>query len=160
MRIIVMSDSHKNYSALETIVTSNPDADMFIHLGDGEYEIDLLLSVFPEIAPRFYHVTGNCDYNSINGTVLTIPIGKHKIYATHGHIHGVNYTLENLKKVAAANGCDIVLYGHTHARLSQYTDGMYILNPGSASSPRDGKKPSYGFVDIVDSGVITNIVDL
>ncbi len=160
MRIIVMSDSHKNYFSLQKIITANRDADYFIHLGDGEHDVELLLSLFPDIAPRFYHVTGNCDYNSLNGPVLVLPVGGHKIYACHGHNHGVNFTLENLKRIAEANGCDIVLYGHTHARLTKYEDGMYIMNPGSTSSPRNGNKPSYGFIDIVDSGVITNIVNL
>ncbi len=36
MRIIVMSDTHGNFSAIEKIIEKNISADMFIHLGDGE----------------------------------------------------------------------------------------------------------------------------
>ena len=39
-------------------------------------------------------------------------------------------------------------------------NGIYIMNPGSASSPRDGKKPSYGIIDITKSGILMNIADV
>ena len=40
MRIIVMSDSHGNYSAVESIIDRNTYADWIFHLGDGERELD------------------------------------------------------------------------------------------------------------------------
>ena len=39
MRIIVMSDSHGYSAQVEKIIHANPEADMFIHLGDGESEV-------------------------------------------------------------------------------------------------------------------------
>ena len=36
MRIVLMSDSHGNYAAINNIVKRNLSADIFIHLGDGE----------------------------------------------------------------------------------------------------------------------------
>ncbi len=160
MRIIVMSDSHKNYQAVEKIVLRNLDADMFIHLGDGEDDVDTLILKYPQVASRFVHVSGNCDYCSLSEAVYTMPICGHKLYATHGHIQGVKYSLDNLKRIAAANECDIVLYGHTHNRFMSYENGMYIMNPGSASNPHDGKKPSFGTIDISDAGVLINVVDI
>lgn len=160
MRIIVMSDTHKKYSSIEKIVFRNMNADMFIHLGDGEDDVDLILDKFPELSPRFIHVRGNCDYGSLNGYSCVIPVESHKIYAAHGHLLGVNFGVDNMEKIAKENNCDIMLYGHTHCRFMKYDDGMYIMNPGSASSPRDGSKPSYGYIDITDAGIITNIVDL
>lgn len=160
MRIIVMSDTHKMYSSLEKIVTSNIEADMFIHLGDGEEEINLLLAKFPEIAPKFYHVCGNCDSRSLSPDMLILEVEGHKILAAHGHLLGVAFSLATITRKAEENGCDIILYGHTHQRFNKYIDEMYIMNPGSASSPRDGNKRSYGYIDIIPSGIVTNIIDL
>lgn len=159
MRIIVVSDTHGLYSRLHAVIMRNPDADAFIHLGDGEAECDLLLRNFPEIAPRFHHVKGNCDYGSQAPIFKTLDAAHgHRIFATHGHRYGVNFDLGTLITTAKENGCDIVLYGHTHVQKSVYEDGIYILNPGSASCPRDGRPASYGFVDITPSGIITNNV--
>lgn len=160
MRIIVMSDSHRNYPAVEKIVNLNHDADMFIHLGDGEEDVNNVIRKYPELAEKFIHVSGNCDFGSFSPNIFILPVGEHKLYATHGHLQGVNYSLENLKQIAADNGCDIILYGHTHARFMSYEDGTYIMNPGSASCPRDGNRPSFGCIDITDAGIVTNIADL
>ena len=58
------------------------------------------------------------------------------------------------------HGCDILLFGHTHVRYNAYEDGIYILNPGSASAPHDGTKPSFGHIDISDAGIVMNIADI
>ena len=50
MRIIVLSDTHQYYRNFETIVLRHPDADMFIHLGDGESEYQLLCRNMPEVS--------------------------------------------------------------------------------------------------------------
>lgn len=160
MRIVVMSDSHGNYSAVEKIVRRNLDADMFLHLGDGEEDVDKVILRFPETASRFVHVKGNCDIGSLSPSVYTMPIGGHAIYASHGYLQGVKYSLESIKKIAIANECDIILFGHTHNRYMNYENGIYMMNPGSASCPHDGNKPSFGCVDITEAGIATNIVDI
>ena len=38
MKIIVVADTHKDYKKYKAIVEKNSDADLFIHLGDGEHE--------------------------------------------------------------------------------------------------------------------------
>ena len=133
---------------------------MFIHLGDGEEDVDTLITRYPDVASRFVHVCGNCDFGSLSPKVYIMPVGGHKIYASHGHMQNVKYTYENIKKIAAANGCDIILFGHTHNRYLHYENGIYIMNPGSASIPHDGTKPSFGCIDISDAGILTNITDI
>ncbi|MEG0615512.1 MAG: metallophosphoesterase family protein, partial [Oscillospiraceae bacterium] len=86
MRIIVLGDTHGCYSAIQKVVDANRSADMFIHLGDGERELDDFLSANPNI--NFYNVKGNCDYASMAEEVLIIGTGEHKILATHGHSFG------------------------------------------------------------------------
>ena len=41
-----------------------------------------------------------------------------------------------------------------------YENGIYVMNPGSASCPRDGNPPSYGILDVSSAGVMTNVVFL
>ena len=159
MRIIVFSDSHGSYAALKHIVSNNLSADIFIHLGDGERELDRIVTEYPD--KNFHHVKGNCDYASFSDSVLMLFLGgNHKLFATHGHTMGVKYSTDKIVETARANGADIVLFGHTHASCRSYCDGLYILNPGSCSCPRDGKPPSYGFIDVTDSGIFTAIVTL
>lgn len=161
MRIIVISDTHGSYRALSDAVLPNFQADAFIHLGDGEEEYQQLIQTYPELAPRFHYIKGNCDYGSTKPLFLTLDLASgHRIFATHGHRYGVNFDLTNLLAAAKEQHCDIALFGHLHTRLSTYEDGIHILNPGSAARPRDGGLPSYGFVDITPAGVVTNTVSI
>lgn len=38
----------------------------------------------------------------------------HKIMVTHGHNYGVSMDLYGVSEEAAARGCEIVCFGHTH----------------------------------------------
>lgn len=157
MRIIVVSDSHKNFRVLQKIVDFYPTADAFIHLGDGNDEFETLMALYP--SHTFYCVKGNCDsLFSSNAEKLEIFDGK-RVYYTHGHIHGVKHGMYNI--IAAARGvkADVLLYGHTHIPMTGYQDGLYIMNPGTVSGAGSGKK-TYGVLDITPAGIVTNIVSL
>ena len=159
MRIIVMSDSHRNYHAIEKVISKNlGNADIFVHLGDGEDEVDPLRLKYPHLDIRC--VSGNCDYMSSSPDFFIIDVKGARIFCTHGHRYFVKGGTETLRSIARDNKCNVVLFGHTHERYQSYEDGIYIMNPGSCSCPRDGKSPSYGFVDVTDKGIITNIVEL
>ncbi len=160
MRIVVLSDTHGNYRALESVIMRNTDADWIIHLGDGERELDQFVVSHPVIAPKIIHVAGNCDYNSLSSDMFILPVMNHKILATHGHLYGIKSSLVRLKMLAKEKGCDIVLYGHSHVSYQNFEDDLYILNPGSASCPRDGRAPSFGHIDISDAGVVLNVADV
>ena len=60
MKILVVSDTHRNFAVLDDIVNENLDADLIIHLGDGENEARDIHNLHPE-KPMIY-VAGNCDY--------------------------------------------------------------------------------------------------
>ena len=158
MRIIVYSDSHGSFSAHAEIFSRNQDADVFIFLGDGERELDKIRALYPE--KTIVNVAGNCDYASMSPTVDIFMAKGVKILFTHGHTMGVKYSTDRLFYKAKEIGAQIVLFGHTHCRYYSYEEGVHILNPGSASQPRDFKRKSYAFIDIVDSGIVCNHVDL
>lgn len=133
------------------------DADCFIHLGDGEREVDEVRSIYPQLAIHF--VRGNCDFGSVEPASRVLDIGGKRIFYTHGHEYGVKFGLDTLKQTARRNGAQIVLFGHTHTAFTEYDDGLYLMNPGSAVHPRNGRA-GYGMVDITDAGIVTNLVRL
>lgn len=157
-RIIVISDTHGSFSTLKSIIDHwKNEAFCFIHLGDGCKEIDDIKILYPDIT--LYAVRGNCDNDVTLPAYLDIKIGGKTIFMTHGDGFDVKYNLDTLKRYARNFNADIALYGHTHIGYTEYDNGLYILNPGSARLPRDFKK-SYGVLDITDAGIVTNIVQL
>ena len=151
MRAIVFSDSHGNYDVLEKIVEMHKDgAGIFIHLGDGEREAELLSYAYSE--KKFIFVAGNCDFGSTEKDYDIIEFGGKRIFLTHGDRFGVKSSLDELKNEGAKFGADIILYGHTHIAYTEYKNGVYIMNPGSCGKPREGK-PSYGIIDITEAGI-------
>ena len=156
MKILVMSDSHRSGSNLEKAIESHPDAKEIIFLGDGEDEITNLSYIYTD--RRFHIVAGNCDWGSMLPSTLTLHIGGKTIFATHGHLFGVKDGTDRAAKSAKQAGADVLLFGHTHIAFTDYKDGLYIMNPGSISSPRDFSSPSYGILEILPAGIITTIV--
>ncbi|MBQ4313030.1 MAG: metallophosphoesterase [Clostridia bacterium] len=157
MRIMVVSDTHGKWSALYRAIMSQPQAEVIIHLGDGEDDLEKLRFEFP--GKMMVNVAGNCDWGSSRSYFDTMKIEGKKIFFTHGHLHDVKWGLDKLIASASKEGADICLFGHTHIPYTQYRDGMYIMNPGSLGHPRD-YAPSYGIIDIVQGGVVTSIVNL
>ena len=157
MRIVVFSDSHNNFAVLHKIIKAQPSAELFIHLGDGEAEFDDLCSQYPN--KPLLAVRGNCDWVSFKNTEELLTCNGKRVFFTHGHLFNVKVGLESLKNYARGLGADIAMFGHTHAALTAYEDGLYLFNPGSVSLPKDGR-PSYGILDITEAGIVTNIVRL
>lgn len=158
MKIVVVSDSHREFLKLKNVIESNLDADLFIHLGDGEHEFSDVYNLHPE--KNFVFVKGNCDFGMYK-TVRVITAKGYKIFCTHGHEQGVHEGLERLVSEARENGCQIALYGHTHLYRTELIDGVYVMNPGSVDSPRDKRQPSYGIINIDENGkILMNIVAL
>ena len=153
-----MSDSHGSKFALERIISENPEADMFIHLGDGEGEVAVIKKAYPQL--DFRSVSGNCDWSKNSPAYLVVEAAGKKIFCAHGHRYMVKDGTELLRSVARDNDCCAALFGHTHERYIACEDGIDIMNPGSCSCPRDGNKPSYGIIDINDAGLFMNIFDV
>lgn len=151
MKILAVSDTHRDFVALKAIIEQNPDADMLIHLGDGEREFEDVQSLFPML-PMIY-VGGNCDYGDHEPTHIVSACGM-KIFCCHGHRYAVHIGLDLLAGVAKSNECRIALYGHTHIFRTETLNGVCVMNPGSPSSPRGGNKPTYGVIFIQPDGDI------
>lgn len=157
MRIIVVSDTHGNYSKLEDVLFQQPRADYFIHLGDGEREFDEVQGYHQNI--KFLSVAGNCDFASSLPKDAEIVLCEKRIYFTHGHKYGVKSGYGRVICEALRRNADILLFGHTHVAMTAYENGLYIMNPGSLGHPQESNA-TYGIIDITKAGIVTNIVEV
>ena len=131
LRIVVVSDSHRNTQVLERIASLEKKSDLFLHCGDA---CDLPQNIKPFIA-----VKGNCDFLFDYPESLTLnvpPVGE--IYLFHG-IGGRSA----IRRIINTQKPKILLFGHTHCQMAEVIDGCYVFNPGSVTFPRDGSRGSY-----------------
>ena len=157
MRILVVSDTHRDFSALHHAVQTQPKAEIVLHLGDGEEELMQVKTMFPE--KMIVGVRGNCDFGSETKNSDLVKLSGKNVLITHGHTYYVKHSLSELKTAARVCRANVVLYGHTHVAHTEYDGGLYIMNPGSLSIPRQGG-PTYGILDITSQGIMTNIVEV
>ncbi len=151
MRIVIISDSHKRTNTIDKVLSVENEAEHIFFLGDVTSDIEDFQYIYDN--KKFHIVCGNCDYFSALPTVALETIDTKRIFYTHGHTYYVKHGIERLKEVAKQNCYDIVLYGHTHKADILYEDGVYYVNPGSLSSPREGG-PSYAVIDITENGIM------
>ncbi len=157
MQILVVSDTHGRSDRLRKAVLMHRDADYIVHCGDGEREADQLLREFPALAPKFYFVRGNCDYSSRCPELMTLDLPfSHRAVIVHGHRYLTGDYRENLVRLASSQEADLVLFGHLHIRADETVLGVRLFSPGSAALPRDGQPPSFGLVDVFESGFLTS----
>ena len=157
-RIVVISDTHKDFFTLRKIVERHrQDTDLFLHLGDVEEDVRKIQALYPSLSIR--SVRGNCDFGSKSKPVDIVEVGCARILFCHGHTMFVSAGTEYLENAAREAGCNVALYGHTHVSYCRDKDGLYVMNPGSPSSPRDGKA-SYGIIDITETGLLPYVVKL
>lgn len=154
MRILVLSDSHRDYISASLAVKSQASAKVIIHCGDGDEDVQRLKEDFKD--RKILAVRGNCDFYSKLNKEEIINLNGRKIFITHGDKYEVEYGLDNIINKAKKIKADIVLFGHTHVPLCEYKEGIYIMNPGSIKTRRG----TYGILDIEDTAVVMNIVDI
>lgn len=159
MKALCFSDSHGNAAAIRRAMNMHPDAEIIFFLGDGLSDLELYIT---DKTKAFLAVRGNCDSSALLGDAFvkktdSINLEGHRIVFTHGDLYGAKYGLDGLKKLAADNSADILLFGHTHQPLEKYIPtedgGYYLFNPGSLAGGY-GSKPSYGVINIVECGIL------
>ena len=157
MQILVISDTHGRAEGLRRAVRMHENADYIVHCGDGERETDQLLREIPALAPKLYFVRGNCDYSSRSPELMTLDLPfSHRAVIVHGHRYMTGDYRVNLMRLARSQEADLVLFGHLHIRIDENLPGVRLFNPGSAALPRDGQPPSFGLVDVFESGILTS----
>lgn len=154
MRILVVSDTHGDAAALRRALLAQPKAEVVIHLGDGQDDLDQVRFSFP--GRTYLQVKGNCDWGSSLPATGEFEAEGARIFYTHGHAYGVKSGDYTIISAAREHKADILLFGHTHQPREDYEDGLHIMNPGRLS----GWEPTYGVIDITPQGIVLNVIKL
>ena len=144
MRIVVLSDTHRDFYSLRKLVEKHRnDTQLFIHLGDGLQDLEQVRALYPKCS--FLAVRGNCDFASTLPLAGFYAVESARIFYTHG-------------QAAAELDANVVLFGHTHQALHQYRKGVHLLNPGSLGMPQGDR--TYGIVDVTPQGIVCFLAKL
>lgn len=159
MKILVISDSHRNVAAITTVLKRcEGRIDMCVFLGDGVDDAEYALSLFPRL-PRVI-VRGNCDEfrfePSSDHPVETIFEADGTTFlCVHGHRHGVKNGTQSAAEYAAEKGASVLLYGHTHEKddsvVTTDRGEVRTINPGSIGR---GPERSFALVETVGKNVV------
>lgn len=177
-RILVVSDSHGDYSVFRNIITRfGKTTDALVFCGDGASEIAGAVdeaaasAEFAECVPgAVIFVRGNGDPGFICTrerirlpedteagyperrlsipTVQTAEICGRRILVAHGHTMSIKYGTDLLLAEATAENCGIAIFGHSHIPENRTERGVTLMNPGSCSLPRGGFPPSFAIMTI------------
>lgn len=148
-RFLIMSDTHGDIEHMTSIVDRHRvDCTNFFHLGDSEVSPYVINSLF-------LGVRGNCDYFAGLPATRDIPFPFGRVHLEHGNRYD-GITDEYIDSL----GCAIFLSGHTHRKLVHRTPkGVWVLNPGSLTRPRDGDLGSYLTCDVdQETGQLSNVI--
>ena len=130
MKILVISDTHRQINTVLNVLHQMPDITNVIHLGDMVRDADDIQEHFPD---KTYHkIQGNNDLLAFAKPEMFLSLCRYNIFATHGHAYGVkrgSYAL--LAKRAIEMGCDMALFGHTHEYADETLCGVRCLNPSN-----------------------------
>lgn len=144
MRAIVMSDTHGMRDSLfylmEAAWTLAPGRiDAYIHCGDGYGDFEQLQDFLRahDPAAELHFVRGNCDWTNSDDMPAekVLHLGGADVFVCHGHHYRVKNDLMLVDEAAAARGCSVTLFGHTHQPIID-TRRTLLVNPGSAQDSR------------------------
>ena len=156
MLLGVISDTHKDISYIRKAIEKLKSMDIIIHLGDNVEDIKEIEKVFKG---TIINVKGNCDFfNEVPGEIAIVLEGK-KLLITHGHKYGVKDNLIKLRCRALELRADLVLYGHTHIPKVDFEEGIFFVNPGSTTFPKNGIS-SVASIEINGSKINPTILEI
>jgi len=138
LKMLVVSDSHGNYTRLQKIIEKEMPFDYMVHCGDGVndlFQVDIPGKV------KILKVAGNVDRHRTPGIqdIDTATIEGKRIMIVHGDRFGVNYGYDRLVAGGRKLGACVIFFGHTHIPFLRKDDPV-LFNPGTVS------KGSYGIV--------------
>jgi len=148
-KIVVISDTHGNFTTIDKLLPIMNESDYVFHLGDHDSDIKIYER---EIKAQVYSVKGNCDGG---GDDIVLTVDGVKLLLTHGDRYGVKSSLYKLLLRARELGVKAVFYGHTHRADIKEEDGIYLINPGSCTIFGDN---SYCYACVYDGKISATIV--
>lgn len=157
MKLLIASDLHGSAyytkQLVERIEKENPDK--IVLLGDilyhgprndlpKDYNPKQVIEILNPYANKILAVRGNCD-SEVDQMVLDFPLmsdyleffdGSTQYLFTHGHLFESG-------KIPQVQKDTYVVFGHTHVPQFKEDKGVYYINPGSISIPKENSKHSY-----------------
>ena len=154
MKVLIVSDTHRQGENFYRALEETKPVSLVIHCGDvegQEYEFEEAVREMNN-CPCVV-AAGNNDFFSNLKNDVEVQIGPYKALVTHGHNYYISVSNEFLRQEAKARGYQMVFYGHTHRPAVDDKGGIWAVNPGSLSYPRqEGRKPSYAVMEIDGEG--------
>lgn len=151
MRVLIISDTHKYLRNFASVLKKEGSPDMLLHLGDvcgQDEDIEEMADCWCEF------VSGNNDIFSALPDEKDIMLGNYRVHMEHGHC--LPYDIRGIRDYARRIGADVMLSGHTHMPVLDYEDGIWVINPGSLSLPRQiGRTPTYIVANVDSAGEIS-----
>lgn len=162
MKYLIASDIHGSAywcgRLMERVEDERPDkililGDVLYHGPRNDlprgYDPKGVIAMLNPLAPVIVAVRGNCEAE-VDQMVLDFPCmadyaevidqDGRTLWLTHGH-------LWNPGKLPPLQPGSAFLYGHTHVKVLEETDGgITVFNPGSVSIPKDGSH-SFGIYE-------------
>lgn len=136
MRILVVSDTHGGARPLCRLY-EKIGGDALVHAGDGAGDVAAFKRRFPAVPVQ--SVKGNCDGYGAEPQTLLFEMGGIKFFLAHGHTFSVKSNTALLAREARSVGAGVAIFGHTHRPICVYSDGLWLLNPGSLAMTEYGK---------------------
>lgn len=123
------NDLPRDYAPKKVIPLLNAAKEKILAVrGNCEAEVDQMVLEFPVMA----------DYAQ-----LILEDGR-TLFCTHGHL----WSPERLPPLAAGS---VFAFGHIHVKMGERQGGISVINPGSASIPKDG---AHSYM-VYENGVFT-----
>ncbi len=146
----VISDTH-GYVA-PAVLKAFADADLILHAGDigGPDVLKALKNIAPLVAVR-----GNMDFGKWANRLPqedTVEIGGICIHIIHD--------VQRLRTGEMSSAISAIVFGHSHRRLARETEGIYYLNPGSASYPKYGESASVALLHLQNGKLDTEFISI
>ncbi len=136
MRILVTADTHGPRHLLPLwLLEAATAADFVLHAGDV-CDRDTL-GQLAALAP-VYAVQGNRDLGLSLPERLTVGAAGISIGLVHGHLGPGGDTPERAWRSFQPQP-DVVVFGHSHRHLLERRGACWLANPGSPTSPKDGR---------------------
>jgi len=139
-KILVVSDTHRNYDMLQQVLDSNIYVDVIIHLGDNYDDLD------------------SCVYNRRGRKVYRVPGIFHQEYRDGKLPHVLEFEIEGRKFIIAHSpddldhSADVLLFGHTHNWECSNSVFGIRFNPGHLQAKKDkGRIATYGIITLDDA---------
>jgi len=143
MRVGLISDTHGRLR--NEIFDRFEGVERILHAGDvGPAD---LLTELEAVAP-VTAVFGNTDGYDLRDRLpqaAELELAGRRVVVVHGDQLG-SPTPEALRRAHPV--ADIIVYGHTHRPLVDETDGVLVVNPGSAGAARFGIPPSVAILTL------------